>query len=247
MGKAISTLGRRRFPGPNHVSRWAVRRSQIPDDYDALILLHVEELGVNELRETFHHWIRTLAYPCRNGELGEALSHQPAIQLRDYQTSTDQSDKEKGADILADIEVDLKDEVKRLRNQLTSDLVDLLKTDGKKAVDDENDRFASRQGEVSELIANLSVKRLEREISQLKTERAQVLLFDDKRQLDLMDRDIQAKEDEVRRRREHYEEVREQLAKERERIINRMLPKRYALYGEAQVFPLTVEIRLPGG
>lgn len=245
MGKAISTLGRRRFPGPHAVSRWAVRYSEVPEGSDAIVLLHLEELAVNELRETFHHWIRTICYSAENGEIGAPLKHQPAINLREYVECSDATDRAKAETLLADIEVDLKEEVRRIRTQLTNGLKTLLETDGRDAVDDENKRFASRQGEVSQLIADLSVKKLEREIADLKAAKAQGVLFDSDERLEDIDREIELKKDEVRRRTEHYEEVREQLGRERERIVNRMLPKRFALHGTAQVFPLAIEIRLP--
>ena len=49
------------------------------------------------------------------------------------------------------------------------------------------------------------------------------------------------------RRTRHYEEVREQLEKERDRILKHLLPKRHAMSGDAQAFPICVEVRLPGG
>ena len=55
------------------------------------------------------------------------------------------------------------------------------------------------------------------------------------------------KEEEIKRRRQHYEEVRLQLEKERERILKYLLPRRYAMSGSAQVFPVCVEVRLPVG
>ncbi|MEM7315466.1 MAG: helicase-related protein, partial [Planctomycetota bacterium] len=247
MGKAVSSLGRRRFPGPNAVSRWAARYADVPEGCDAMILLHVEELGVNELRETFHHWIRTYCYSVKDGEIDKPLEHRPAIQLRPYDRCKDQPGKATAEDLLADVEVALKKEVKRIREQLTDDLTKLLESDGKTAVEQENKSFASRQGEVSALIADLSVKKLENEIVELKRQKAQGTLFDQQANLDELDRDIKLKEEEVKRRRSHYEQVRDQLAKERDRIINRMLPKRFALYGTAQVFPLAVEVRLPKG
>jgi chromosome segregation ATPase len=65
------------------------------------------------------------------------------------------------------------------------------------------------------------------------------------RELDELDRSIEEKQAEVERRRRHYEEVRDQLARERERITKILLPRRYALQGEAQIFPVAIEIRLP--
>jgi hypothetical protein len=60
-----------------------------------------------------------------------------------------------------------------------------------------------------------------------------------------LERSIEAKNEELERRRRTHEEVREQLERERERILNRLIPKRYAIAGEAHVFPVCVEIRLP--
>ncbi len=73
------------------------------------------------------------------------------------------------------------------------------------------------------------------------------MLFDAEAHLEDLDKSIKLKEEEVEHRRKHYEEVREQLSRERERVVNRLLPKRYTLFGEAQVFPLAIEVCLPEG
>jgi hypothetical protein len=41
--------------------------------------------------------------------------------------------------------------------------------------------------------------------------------------------------------------VRSQLDRERERVLKLLLPKRHTMVGDAQVFPVCVEIRFPGG
>ena len=70
MQRAIGVLTRRRYPGGgSEVSRWTVRSGGVPDDADAVVLLSIEELAVNELRETFHRWVRTLALPVRTPRL----------------------------------------------------------------------------------------------------------------------------------------------------------------------------------
>ena len=51
-------------------------------------------------------------------------------------------------------------------------------------------------------------------------------------------------EDRIKR---HTEDLREQLNRERERIMNQLLPRRYSLRGEAQCLPVTVEIRFREG
>jgi superfamily II DNA or RNA helicase len=242
MGKAISSLGRRRFPGQNSVSRWTVRVGSVPAGADALMLLHVEELGVNELRETFHHWIRTYRYKVHGDSLGERLPHVPALELRTTKSASPRL-QAKAADLLADLELDLREQVTRMRSDLTARLQKQLMLDGEQAKTEEDARYRSRQGEVSALIADNTLKKLERDIAELQRQKAQGLLFDGQATLDELDRSIDMKEEERKRRESHSEEVREQLAKERDRILNRMLPKRYALHGDAQVFPLAVEIR----
>ena len=87
---AVSTLTRRRFPGTGEeVSRWTVRLSALPPGTDALVLLSVEELAVNDLRETFHHWVRTVVFPVATGRLGAHLPHRAAAQLREGSPTQD--------------------------------------------------------------------------------------------------------------------------------------------------------------
>ena len=111
----------------------------------------------------------------------------------------------------------------------------------------EEERYRSRQGEVSSLIAENTLAKLEREIEKLKGERQQGLLFDEEARLDAIDRSIEEKREEIARRTRHYEEVREQLDRERDRILKYLLPKRHAMSGTAQVFPVSIELRLPEG
>jgi hypothetical protein len=243
MGKALSSLNSRRYPGLNAVSRWTVRVGDLPSGCDALVLLHLEELGVNQLRETFHHWIRTLRIPVRKGQLGDPLAHTPAISLRGAEECSDPAIQDRARSILDDNELDLQKLIKTLRSELTGKLRAQLDLDGKAAREVETERYKSRQGEVSTLIAENTLAKLEKDIGRLKTERAQGRLFESKHALEDLERSIETKQEELERRRLHYEEVREQLARERERILNRVIPRRFALEGEAQLFPLTVEVR----
>ncbi len=248
MSLALNILGQRRYPGTKmSVSRWTVREGQLPAGADALILLHLEELGVNELRETFHHWIRTVRFPVRGEELAEPLPHVPAALLHAMRPVTSASAKDRAAELLLDLEVDLKNIVRDMRERLTGDLRVQLEQDGKTARSEEDKRYQSRQGEVSTLIAENTLQKLEREIASLKSQKEQGMLFDAEAHLEDLDKSIKLKEEEVEHRRKHYEEVREQLSRERERVVNRLLPKRYTLFGEAQVFPLAIEVCLPEG
>jgi hypothetical protein len=247
MRKATGSLTRLRFPGPMSVSRWAVRMGPVPKGADALIVLYLEELAVNELRETFHHWIRTIQFPVKGDTLGAPLPHVPAIKLRKATACRDEVLTAKAAAILDDLQPELRKFINEWRKNMTVTLKKQLSVDGEQARKDEDQRYQSRQGEVSTLIAENTLAKLEREIGLLKAQRSQGLLFASQGDLDAIDRSIEMRQEELNRRRAHYEEIREQLARERERIVKVLLPNRYALQGEAQVFPVAVEVRFPTG
>jgi len=244
--RSFSTLTRRRFPGTGEeVSRWTVRHNGVPGDLDAVILLSLEELAVNELRETFHHWVRTFAFPLRDGALGEPRPHVPAAGLRTDDGAVGQGQQTHAADLFDDALPGLKQFVGGYAGDLTAALRDELTRAGEQARSEEEERYRSRQGEVSALIQESTLAKLEREIERLKTERQQGTLFDESSRLDELDRSIDEKREEIARRTRHYEEVREQLERERERIVRYLLPKRHAMPAAAQVFPVCVEVRLP--
>jgi hypothetical protein len=243
--KATGALTRRRFPLPGAVSRWAVRYGEMPPGAEALVLLHVEELAVNELRETFHHWVQTYALPVQGESLGMPLAHVPAIRWRSSRPCQNESHVGYARNLFDDLTPDLQEFIKELRPKLTAKLLEQLQVDGEAARQEEMRRYQSRQAEVSTLIVENTLAKLEKQIGQLKAERAQQHMWRSQRELDELDRSIEEKQAEVERRRRHYEEVRDQLARERERITKILLPRRYALQGEAQIFPVAIEIRLP--
>jgi len=246
--KALSSLTRRRFPGTGEgVSRWSVRLGDVPDGMDGLVLLSVEELAVNELRESFHHWIRTIAIPIQNGRIGKPLPHKPASAYRGVELTFKPEHYELAQRLLDDVEPELRNFLREYGENLTSELKSQIELDYEQARKHEDERYRSRQGEVSSLITENTLARLEREVEELKVERMQGVLFDQEERLDRIDRSIEEKEAEIERRKNHYEEIRDQLTKERERIMDFLLPKRYALSGDAQVFPVCLEVRLPGG
>ena len=246
MQRALNVLTRRRYPGKNSdVSRWTVRLGRVPDGTEAVVLLSVEELGVNQLRETFHRWVRTLALPVRDGEFEEPLPHAPARTLREARESEDVIDGILAGDILEDLRPQLRRWLRDYRNDLTECFRRRLRADGEAARKREDERYRERQGEVSALVQRSTMARLSRELERLKNKKRQGRLFDETERLEEIERSIEEREKELKRRRSHYEEIREQLGRERTRILDRLLPARFTLAGEAQVFPVAVEIRLP--
>ncbi|WP_408998262.1 DISARM system SNF2-like helicase DrmD [Syntrophus buswellii] len=246
--RALSALTRRRFPGGGEeVSRWTVRKGNLPPDAEALILFSIEELAINDLRETFHHWVRTLLFPFRNGALGKPLAHRPAMDLRCSAAVNDDLLYDKARDLIDEVLPDLRQFLADYNQKLTAELRKQLEATGIQARRQEETRYRSRQGEVSALIAENTLGKLEREIDKLKRERRQGLLFDEEARIDAIDRSIEERQAEIARRTRHYEEVRVQLEKERERIVRYLLPRRHAMSAPALVFPVAIEVWLPGG
>ncbi len=246
MKRALGMLTRLRYPGERGgVSRWTVRLGGVPPDAEALILFSVEELGVNELRESFHHWVRTIAFPVRGGRLDAPLTRVPTADIGPGRATRDAAHWDLARDLLESANRGLRRWTRSHADALTQRLHAQLETDEAAARERENTRYREREGEVSTMIARSTVGRLEREIQQLRFKREQGQLFDEADALGRLDRSIREKEQEIERRQGHHEEIRDQLRRERRRILDRLLPARFKLADEARVFPVTAEVRLP--
>ncbi len=246
MQRALRVLTRRRYPGDRQVSRWTVRLGGVPNGADALVLFSIEELAVNELRETFHRWVRTLAFPVQDGKLGRLLEHIPAKKLRGAPGTEDPNKRKRAGDIFGNVDMELKQWLQKYGDELTNLLHRQLEKDGKVARQREDERYRQRQGEVSELIENSTMARLTREIEEMNVKaRQRQLFFDEDDYLEEIRQSMIQKQEELNLRRSHFEEIRNQLQSERTRILEYLLPARFNLAGNAQVFPVAVEIRLP--
>jgi hypothetical protein len=225
----------------------SARIGELPAGVEALLLLTVEEIAVNDLRETFHHWVRTFALPFAEGKLGEPMPHRPAI---DWRLTDDklvpEAKMQKALELWDESREGLAELLKTHALGLNKDLRLALEKDRQVALDNEQERFKQRQGELSKLIQDTTAQRLEREIEDLKSDLDQLGLFDVAgRELEHR-RLIEDKEEELRRRRSQLEGLRQMLETERQRIISFLIPKRFALANDVLVLPVALEIRMRG-
>ena len=88
-----------------------------------------------------------------------------------------------------------------------------------------------------------TIQKIEKERDELLADMQQLSLIPDERRA--QEERLRDLEDELRRRKSHYQDLLDQLKREQTRVLEGTLPKRYSLRGTAQVFPVTVEIRLP--
>ena len=140
-------------------SRWVVTRGQVPTGADALLLLTVEEMAVNELRETFHHWVRTVALPIKGGVLGDAVAYagphgaaQPGVE---HPGGT-----AKALEIWDDIDDEVRTWINNYRTQLTTTISAELKAAGAEATAFEKEAFERRIREVSALQRTASIEKI---------------------------------------------------------------------------------------
>jgi len=241
--QTFATFARLRFKEGAR-QRWILRRGGVPAGADAVLLFTVEELAVNDLRETFHHWSRTLALPVKGRTLGQLLPHQSAkIWRSSIVGDASEADRVAVCNWWPDVEDDLKSFLDGWRTKLGGRLKQALESQRADAIAAENERYQSRQGEVSRLIEENTVERLRRELAELATDLSQTLLFtEDQREIIKRRESLEA---ELLNRNQHYEQLRTLLAAERERITKNLLPLRYSMSGEIQVFPIALDVRLP--
>lgn len=249
MRHALAAFARLRFPGGQSdiaaPTRWVVTRGHIPAGADALLLLTVEEMAVNELRETFHHWVRTVVLPVQDGLLGDALDYagpHGAVDL-DATGAEDPGATPQARAIWDDVDGDVRAWITRYRTVLTATITAELRTAGTEAAAHENEAFKRRIDEVAALQRDQSIDKLKREIEAQRTQALQYSLLEDANEIAA--RQLRVLEDELKRRQGQFGDLLQRLKDERERIVKHVVPQRFSLRASAQVFPVTVEIRLP--
>lgn len=243
--QSLNAFARLRFPGGQTdfqpPSRWITTTGRVPADAEALVLFTVEEMAVNDLRETFHHWTRTIALPVVNGLLGGPMPYEGP-----HHGSLAQQCQEK-VPAARELWDDLEDEVRTLLSSYRSDLTSTLRTQLKAAYesakDHEKEAFEQRIREVAALQKAQSIDKLKREIEKQREASIQQQLFDDADAL--AEKRLRDLEDELKRRQNQFGDLQERLTNEKRRILEQVLPRRFSLRGEAQVFPVTIEIRFP--
>ncbi|MCO5106227.1 MAG: DISARM system SNF2-like helicase DrmD [Burkholderiaceae bacterium] len=244
---ALASFARLRFPGGQSdgiaPSRWTVSEGVVPSGARALVLLTVEEMAVNELRETLHHWVRTLVFPVNGGDLGEALPYAgphhgaASAALASHRV-------EAARQLWDDIDVEVRNLIKGYRARLTESIRGHLVEVGTAARLHEKEAFERRINEVAALQRDQSLDKLRREIEERRSASLQLDLLEDADERAA--RELRDLQDELKRRTGQFGDLLERLKSEKARILDRVVPLRYSLRSDAQVFPLTVEIRFPG-
>jgi superfamily II DNA or RNA helicase len=250
--EALATFARLRFPGgapERHATRWTVREDALPPGVQALVLLTVEEMAINELREPFHHWVRTLRIPIRKGAIGDSDPYvAPADDTRPAAPrllAVGSPARGTAVDLWTDAATEIQETLRAHAVRLTATVTDLLVTRGREEQAEEKKRYQGRLKEVEAAMRETTLNKIRRELEDEQQKRRQLQMFGtDERALDTR---IAELEEELKRRETHYRELFAYLEEDQKRVLERMLPRRYTLHGGVQVFPVAIEIRLPPG
>jgi hypothetical protein len=133
----------------------------LPPNTEALILLTLEELAVNELREPCHHWVRTVALPVKKGALGEPLPHRPPTE---WQQVFEAGAPDTARSLWENVEDHARTFVENLQRTRTSELAQRLTEAGKRVAGQGKQRFEKRRKELDKAISDNQIAKLEKEI-----------------------------------------------------------------------------------
>jgi hypothetical protein len=226
------------------ISRWCVRRGVVPAGTDALILLTIEELAANELRQPFHHWISTIRVPVANDALQAALPHISAALDCAATEDANPNDHDAARDLWLEVEQDVAGLLLAHAESCRTAVQERLKNALQQALATEKERFRSRRSEVRRQLNERSIAKLTREVEDLRLQ-AQQLHFDSDRNAAIRS-ELHDLEAELERRTKHDNDLLRYLEHEEKRVVETMLPRQFTLRGEVQVFPVAVQIRFPG-
>jgi len=243
---ALASFAPLRFSGTDYglrASCWTVRRGPVPAGTDALILVSVEEMAVNSLREPFHHWVRTLRIPVVDEELGEPLAYlAPSDDL--HPAELDDASLDHARELWSALSLDVRDLIDAHSAAIEKRVGEGLEARRAAELTRARKAFNDRIAEVRAGMKKNTLEQLSKEIEKKQRERQQVQMFAaDQREIE---QEIAQLQEEYDRRVHQSEQLLELLQREKQRVIERLLPQRFSLRGGGvQVFPLTVEIRLP--
>ncbi len=251
MRRAMNAMTRRRYPGSGAISRLTAVYGAVPEGYEAIVRLHLEEMAVNKLREAFHYWVHTFSFGVHKETSAlEPLAHRSARQLRRPAGSrrVDECDIERVMDLYTEVRDDLRAFIQARCDALNAQLRQQLALDHEIRKKEAQERFRQREGELSDLIMKRSFERRKNEINTFMAEKQSLEedFFSGDHDVIMRRQELDAKIAALTQANKdaeaHYNELREQLKAERDRIITQLLPRRYELDGQLQLFPIAVEI-----
>lgn len=242
MRRAIGTLRRQLWDG-NELTRWTVQATQLPAGISEVLLLYLMLEVSNGLRESMHQEVLLLPFQVQGVHLTpmieELWQRMSQMDRRPLSPSELSSHMPRLVDQWIGHELELREFIKSRKDAFQKDFEHRMMARLKDELDQETKSFNSRIKELKQ-----EPKWLERQKAELERQRRRLLqpaLFSE----------IQAVEEQRLKDLEwevmhsHYEQMRQLLERERERMIKNILPKRFSL-AHLDLQPLAVEYLVGG-
>ncbi|GLV59816.1 helicase SNF2 family protein [Dictyobacter sp. S3.2.2.5] len=255
MHRALGSL-RRHLWDDKGVYRWTVQGAELPVGLNEALILHMQIEITNEFREVVHQEIVPVGFTVRGSHLIsmdnnlrqqiQSCSHHPFSDTTfDQQIDHVREHWDDHLTILRSL-------IQTMRTQYQQDFTVRMQTRLKEERQREEKRFASRLRELERLQQTQHIETLKREwnvsISEkvrLEQENQQLSFLPEveiTRQQELITQNhkIKALEFDMEQALQHFKQLQYAITLEKERVITKMLPKRYTL-ATVDVQPLTIE------
>jgi len=227
--------------------RWTVLSAPLPEGAEAVLALHVLSTATNELRETVEEEVATWAYIVR-GERLEQVSDSYWEELRTLRRSELPARAlttwtERLTDLWLAHRKQLEARLASLRTERRDELESSLPDGLARALATEKEAYASRLRDLEAEGKPKATERLERQVARAQREAQQLSLLEEEnvaRRARLRDLGEQLDKAQFERRASQIALLRQRLEHERDRTLEQVLPRRYAL-AHSDVQPVAVE------
>jgi len=252
MRRALTVLKRHLWGElPDSLRRWTLLGIALPGGLDGVLLLHLLVTATNELRELVHEELRTIPFGVRGANLNplqpalwEQLSHQEPSRL---ETASLEAWLERLQPHWPRYRETLEEFIEQERGRWEEELHRALEQAYKEMRKHYEQAFRHRLAEIERDRRSDQLERY-RERLQKELERARQLALLPEEEAIRWERirelERKIEEEELKKRQAHLAYLRNLLEGERERMLERVLPRRHAL-AQVHVQPVAVEIWVP--
>ncbi|MGC9317959.1 MAG: DISARM system SNF2-like helicase DrmD [Armatimonadota bacterium] len=229
---------------------WTIVGSELPGGTDAILILHALCSATSEAKQTIHEEVRSWPFIVEGRELAP-VDEAYWLELRGLDTFGLSPDAvsdwhRRFRELWLDHEAALKDVLRSHEEEWTAELSETLDAAREQALEATREAYAERIAEIGAQDTPRGLEKLRRELIAAE-QKALQRTFDEeenrRRREHLRQLERELSEAEWQRQHSQLQMLKEQLETERDRLLDRAIPKRYSL-ARVDVQPIGVEYRV---
>lgn len=239
MKRAMGILQRALWEG-DKVRRWTIAQSDLPAGIDAILILHSLFEVTNNLREKMHQQVLTIPFRIKgetlvrlDGDLWDEVKHLEKSALESAKLTTAQQTVREQWSTHNE---HLKSWLSKKRSELEQEYTDKLEERYTQEQSRAKLSFQERLKELNKQSTQGAFNKLKRDLEKKREDLRQQKLFEEEQQR--LEREVRELEWEFYH--SHYNELKELLDREKDRMLNDVIPKRYSM-ASIQLQPMAVE------